>query len=75
VIYRTHYDYRYEYKKVNQKTELKLTNDFSLEVLVRFNENNISFENSFTKITEEYHSYNQHYIIGKINFEKLISAP
>jgi homoserine dehydrogenase len=68
------YDYRYEYKKVNQQSGLHLTNDFFVEVLVSFGDEVQIDEDEFAEISEHYHSKGKNFLVGKIHFEKLILA-
>jgi homoserine dehydrogenase len=67
------YDYRYEYKKMQQQ-DLCLSTDFSLDVFVRFNDDVSIHMNEFIKVNEQYRSEAGNYIVGKINFNNLISS-
>ncbi|MBN2349340.1 MAG: homoserine dehydrogenase [Bacteroidales bacterium] len=68
------YQYKYEYKKVNQQLEYEITNNVILELYVRYNnESEICF-NDFESISVKYYSEQASYIIGKISLEKLSRA-
>lgn len=65
------YDYKYEYKKINQNLNLKLNNDFVIKIYLRYN-NNIKFDETiFSDIKEKYKNSEISYIIGNIKFSKL----
>lgn len=66
------YDYRYEYKKITNSENLKLTENFDLKVLFRFpsKENNF-FESYFSEIEEHYGNKTDSYFIGTIDFKNL----
>ena len=68
------YDYRYEYKKVNQQSGLRLTNDFVVEVLVSFGDEVQIDEDEFVEVSERYQSRGKNFLVGKIHFEKLVNA-
>jgi homoserine dehydrogenase len=68
------YDYRYEYKKVNQHSGLKLTNDFYSEIFISFDNNAGVGESDFIEVRERYYSRGKNFIVGKIHFEKLIRS-
>jgi homoserine dehydrogenase len=67
------YNYRYEYKKMSQQI-LSLTNEFSLEVFVRFQNRGEVPVSDFEDVTETYHSSEGNYIVGRISFVKLINS-
>ncbi len=68
------YDYKYEYKKYYQNHSSSLSNDFTIDVYVRFLASyNFDFS-LFSFIRETYSSPEYHYIKGEINFEKLIGS-
>lgn len=65
------YDYKYEYKKINQNLKLKLNNDFIIKIYLRYN-NKIQFNESiFLNIQEKYNNTEINYIIGDIKFSQL----
>jgi len=68
------YDYKYEYKKIAQSGGFPLSNNFVTEVFVRFTSDIEIDKSAFIEITEQYTALRQNYIIGRINFENLISA-
>ena len=66
------YNYRYEYKKITNSENLKLTEDFDLKVLFRFpSKENDFFETYFSEIDEYYGNKNDSYFIGTISFKNL----
>lgn len=65
------YDYKYEYKKINQYNGLNLDKEFFIDVYVRFNGPEQFDINLFEKIYERYYSEANNYITGRINFNKL----
>jgi homoserine dehydrogenase len=67
------YNYRYEYKKMAQQA-LSLTNDFSLEVFVRFKNPGDVPVSDFIDVTETYHSSEGNYIVGRISFVTLLKS-
>ncbi len=68
------YQYKYEFKKLNQGLGYRLTDDFKVEVYVRFEDYNLIDKTDFIEISEEHRSLNTYYIIGTIEFRKLIRA-
>ena len=69
------YDYRYEYKKKFQITDLEYTTDFLIELYVRYyNENDIK-DLKFHAIEESYRGRDYNYIIGKVVLSDLIRCP
>ncbi|MBN1414128.1 MAG: homoserine dehydrogenase [Bacteroidales bacterium] len=67
------YDYKYEYKKMDQHLNYKYSNDHILEVFVRHNGKDVINPNDFESISVRYASSEYSYIIGKINLQQLIS--
>ncbi len=65
------YNYKYEYKKTTQDTDLKLSSDFIMPIYLRFDNPDAIDKKDFITIREEYKAKENHYIIGEINFEKL----
>jgi homoserine dehydrogenase len=68
------YNYKYEYKKRKQASNLKLSSDFQITIYLRFGDQSMIERDDFSLILEEYKALENHYIIGKINFSKLIKA-
>ena len=68
------YNYMYEYKKTKQAPDLKLSSDFEINIYLRFNNPDLIDKGIFSLILEEYKAMENQYIIGKINFSKLIDA-
>ncbi len=74
------YHYKYEYKKTRQASNLQLSDDFDIDIYLRFNNPKLIDKSVFNVILEEYKALENHYIIGNINFSKLkgskwISSP
>lgn len=66
------FDYRYEYKKITNSENLKLTEDFDLKVLFRHPASKArTFESYFTQIEEYYGNNEQGYFVGNISFKNL----
>ena len=69
------YDYKYEYKKLHQQNGVALTDDFPLDVYVRYQNRDKVNTNDFTFIHERYESDSFNYLIGKISLSRLRKAP
>ena len=66
------YDYRYEYKKISNSENLKLTEDFNLKVLFRHPSKDADkFQPYFINIEEYYGNKEQGYFVGDISFKNL----
>ena len=66
------YDYRYEYKKISNSENLKLTKDFVLKVLFRHRSKDADkFQSYFINIDEYYGNKEQGYFVGDISFKNL----
>ena len=66
------YDYRYEYKKISNSENLKLTEDFVLKVLFRHRSKDADkFQSYFINIDEYYGNKEQGYFVGDISFKNL----
>jgi homoserine dehydrogenase len=68
------YDYKYEYKKIDQHLNYKYTHDHMLEVFVRFNGSVKIDPGDFEPISIRFESPDYGYIIGKINLQKLMQV-
>lgn len=69
------YNYRYEYKKRFQpQHELRQTNDFTLDLYVRYQDENILKKLNFENIEEQYKGKSFSYVIGKIKLSELIKS-
>ena len=66
------YDYKYEYKKIDQHLNYKYSNDHLLEVFVRYSGNTKINTGDFENVSVRYESPDFHYIIGKINLQQLM---
>ena len=66
------YDYKYEYKKITNSENLKLTEDFNLKVLFRHPSKDADkFQPYFINIEEYYGNKEQGYFVGDISFKNL----
>lgn len=65
------YDYRYEYKKVQQLPINKFSNDWSIEVFIRFPEGEPISIGDFESFNSGYATKNEHFMTGKVSFQKL----
>ncbi len=68
------YDYRYEYKKYYQNHSSELSNDFILDLYVRY-PNSYKFDFSlFKSVRETYSSQEYNYVKGEIKYDILINS-
>ncbi|MFM2224714.1 MAG: hypothetical protein RJA07_916 [Bacteroidota bacterium] len=66
------YDYRYEYKKLNQKETLETDSEVLLRIFLRHDlEYGSSFKQYFEEINESYVNDNSGYIIGNISLKNV----
>jgi homoserine dehydrogenase len=65
------YDYRYEYKKIHQSPVNIFSDEWLIDVFVRFPEGESVSIGDFEKFKTGYAANGQHYMVGHINFEKL----
>ncbi|MGI4749871.1 MAG: homoserine dehydrogenase [Janthinobacterium lividum] len=66
------YDYHYEYKKAAETDGLQFTNDISLEIYLRYNQDDLVETLGFDQVTERFYSKQFKFIIGKIKLQNLI---
>ena len=66
------YEYRYEYKKLNQHTGVKYAPDNLIEIYLRYHDEKDIQLLEFDHITERYESRNFHYVIGTVRLDHLI---
>ena len=66
------YDYRYEYKKFNHDSKLKLQNDHVIPVYIRYNNEDLISNIHFEFIAEQHKSLDLKYILGGIKISELI---
>jgi len=67
------YDYRYEYKKHLDATQLVHSNNHKITVYLRYNDETIIEKLNFIRVSERYYARDLKYIIGDINLESLIT--
>ncbi|MBX2967440.1 MAG: homoserine dehydrogenase [Cyclobacteriaceae bacterium] len=65
------YDYRYEYKKRHQQSNLSFSNETSIEVFVRFPHGTAISIQDFEEFQSGYASNGQHYMLGRVTLKKL----
>ncbi|UKJ06160.1 homoserine dehydrogenase [Solitalea lacus] len=65
------YNYKYEYKKHNRSAKVELTNDFTIDLYVRYSTANPIDISLFSNIKESYSNHESAYIVGTINFAEL----
>ncbi|HRI32739.1 MAG TPA: efflux RND transporter permease subunit, partial [Saprospiraceae bacterium] len=66
------YDYRYEYKKLNQTESLEKDADILLKIFLRHDlAYGYEFQNYFENISESYINYDSGFIIGNITLTKI----
>src|SRR6056297_2168981 len=68
------YDYRYEYKKKNYFRHLNYSTDCEVEIYLRYREASDFNLFDFETISERYSSLSNHYVVGTIMLDKLISV-
>ena len=66
------YDYRYEYKKFNHDSKLKLQNDHVIPVYIRYNNEDLINTIRFEFIAEQHKSLDLNYVLGAIKISELI---
>ena len=66
------YDYRYEYKKFNHDSKLKLQNDHAIPVYIRYNNEDLINTIHLEFIAEQHKSMDLNYILGGIKISELI---
>jgi homoserine dehydrogenase len=67
-----YHNYRYEYKKHNRTNKFHYTENHTMRIYLRYeNENDLSLFN-FEQITERYTSSDYKYVVGLINLKELI---
>jgi homoserine dehydrogenase len=69
------YDYRYEYKKIAQNSDLSFSQDQLLEVYVRYENRDDLNLSDFDNISQRFESQAYSYVIGEINLDKLNNLP
>ncbi|MCP4521381.1 MAG: homoserine dehydrogenase [Cytophagales bacterium] len=67
------YQYKYEYKKLQQRLKLNYTSDVTLEVYLRFFDEKKLQHFNFEKITERYTSKEFNYVVGQIKLSSLLA--
>ncbi len=65
------YDYQYEYKKAHEKKDLKFTNDISINVYLRYNDEKLVEALKFERIHERFYSDGFHFVTGNIKLKNL----
>ncbi|RYE30244.1 MAG: homoserine dehydrogenase [Sphingobacteriaceae bacterium] len=66
------YDYHYEYKKAAETAGLQFTNDTTLEIYLRYNQEDLPDTLAFEYVKERFYSDNFKFITGKIKLQNLI---
>lgn len=68
------YNYRYEYKKVQQNGDVPFSNNHDINLYIRYSDDNLLEELQVHDISQRYWSPEIKYVIGKVNLQKLIDA-
>lgn len=68
------YNYKYEYKKTKQVSGLELTTDFDVNIYLRYDKSINLDKSLFDSISEEYKALENQYVIGNINFNRLMES-
>jgi len=66
------HDYHYEYKKFNQTSEVTFTNDYLVNIYLRYSNEQLLQDLQFFEITQQFSSKDFKYVIGKVKIEKLL---
>jgi len=69
------YNYKYEYKKINRDFNLERTNDFIIEIYLRYKDESVLKEVNFQTIDERFKGRGFNYVIGKLRLNDLIHSP
>lgn len=65
------YDYRYEYKKYHQNSQLGIQNDYVLPVYVRYNDEKLIDQINFEYIIEQHRSIDLNYLLAGVKISEL----
>ncbi len=66
------YDYRYEYRKIQQDGATALSDDFEVTILLRYRQDDaMALRRYFRSVTETYGNADEGYTIGTLSFERL----
>jgi homoserine dehydrogenase len=68
------YNYKYEYKKKSQGLGYQLSDDFEIQVYLRYKKSANIDTGNFIEISEEHRTNDDCYIIGRIGFSKLAAS-
>lgn len=66
------FDYRYEYKKTAQKNGSNFSNDFTLRLYIRYENDNVLQELEVKNIEQSFQSENYNYVIGEVKLNRLL---
>lgn len=66
------YDYRYEYKKLNQESKLELQNDYVIPLYIRYINEDLLNKIRFEYISELHKSTDFKYVLGGVKISELI---
>ena len=65
------YDYRYEYKKLHQLSNLEFSNELVVQAFVSFEKETAISINDFAEFESGYASHGKQYMVGKVSLGKL----
>lgn len=68
------YNYKYEYKKYQLHENLRVSNDFQINLYIRYNPSTPLDPGIFEEVHEQYASHNNAYMIGNVNFARLLDS-
>ena len=68
------YNYRYEYKKMKLKNGLRFSNESSVRIYLRYNDEVLLKHLDFETIEEKHESRTFRYVIGQISLSRLLTA-
>jgi len=69
------YQYKYEYKKYHQDYQPTFTNDFVIELYVRYKNETSLNKIKFLTINENFKGKDFNYVIGKVKLKELMDSP
>jgi len=67
------YDYKYEYKKYRSNKGFILSNDYQLNVYLRYTDESILSKLKLSEVTERFYSPDFSYVIGKVALSELFA--
>jgi homoserine dehydrogenase len=66
------YGYKYEYKKYHANKGFEQSNEYSLNVYLRYRDDSVIQRLNFSEVTERFYAHDFSYIIGRVSLQSLI---